>query len=221
MAGEGDHASRRWLSRLHVLDRAAALRWIREVGELRFLRIATAAKGARERGRPPAAYPKSVRLALFLWVTKQTSYDDAAGTAARQAFAARDWEGGGPVTLDYLQRRIRKGMKDAPALLVDAIAEEAMAEGRETIMPSRAIDRSSLGRFSGRTHTFRDTSGIASRRAPPQTGIDLGHVKRTVKLAAFMRAFEDLIPENTPISQLAALFDQTHQALRELSKPET
>lgn len=211
MADDDIEASRKWLSRLHIADRAAALRWIREVGAVRFFRIASVAK-ARGRGRPTVAYPKGVERALRLYVKGVASYDEAPGIAAREAFAERDWGGGGPVSLDHLQRRIRGGMNAAPQQLSYKIALEAEAKGFATIF--RRPPDPSLSRFSQRPIHVE-----AIRRPSNQTGVDLSAVDRTRKLAAFTRAFADLIPDDMPISRIAQLYDDMHRALEEVTAP--
>ena len=207
---DGDRA---WLKKLHAFDRAAALRWLREVGEVRFLRIATAARD-RPRGRPTVSYPRAVRRAIHLWVTGQIQYEEAAGKAAALVLAEKDWESGGPVEFPYLRSRIRKEMQAAPRSLVDEVTREATRNGQSTIFDRRQAH------ISPPFHAHRIEARLIFERRPVQHGIDMAAATRTRRLAAFLEAFEDLIPDDTPISRVAQLFDESHEALQELHRAE-
>ena len=224
MANEGKHASLQWLKELHFLDRAVALRWVREIGELRFLNIATsvAKNRGRGRGRPPAAYPKGIKRALYLWITKQASKAEAPRMAAIQVHAEGDWEGSGAVDVEYLQRRFRQGMDEASEETIFVIAEAAMAEGRDTIR-SNPMDREFRDAAEEYRRAYADRlRGLSNppQRRPALLDIDHEPIERRRRMMRFLEAFEDLLDDEMPISQLAALFGETHQALKEMTKPQ-
>ena len=50
---------------------------------------------------------------------------------------------------------------------------------------------------------------------PVPTGIDYARVERRRRMMRFFETFGDLLDDAMPISQIAALFDETHQALKE------
>jgi hypothetical protein len=98
-----------WLQKLHRSDRAVAERWLNEIGETRFQRIARAAATTqRPRGNPGVDDSRLVREALTLWLqNRSVSLEDAANRIASRVSTNGNWQGRPPIGRGPLARKLR------------------------------------------------------------------------------------------------------------------
>jgi hypothetical protein len=123
-----------WLSELHFLDRAAAIRILQQHGAAMFGRIARAAAAEkRPNNRPGQDLGALLQRATFEWLT-HPGWDEieAARQTARRIVSEKAWQGVEPLSEPYLRRQLREQLRAVPAEVLAAAKDQARQLGHRT-----------------------------------------------------------------------------------------
>jgi hypothetical protein len=194
-----------WLQNLHHSDRAVAERWLNEIGEARFQRIARAAATTqRHRGNPGVDDSRLVRDALTLWIRDRSvrRLEDAANRIASRVCTNGNWQGRPPIGRGPLARKLRDEIRNISA-------KELLDVEQDT------LDKSEPSRFSStKKEPYYLTLGSISHQYPGPFPRATERGERLLSIGRFMRAFPSMIDPQEPIGFIAQLHDEVVAKLK-------
>lgn len=234
-----------WLADLHTIDQARAERWLAEVGEARFLTIAAAAAAhKRPRHRPAKDSTALVLFAAVHWMTHPGLNEGQAAAAAAEQFCKSGGQGSTFATTAFANAsrgRVQRIMSEGLAVLSAGSFAAALQEAERLALSVRAdvsgtplrhvppvpsasparfrlsaLPSSSIGLLARSLERMQTTHARALAGALPSPA-KLAKLERTRHL---LSALHGLVPDNTPMSRVSAVFSDMIAALRKTPEEE-